>query len=120
MGHVGTGRYGGFYARVVVLSCSPNYYAAGVMNTGFELTGQFFELIPNDAIGVFAKNNSNPLQYINSTYAPMIYDIVSRGTGRMTLLCREANTGHEANFLGAIISADRQTVYWENSTNPLP
>lgn len=99
---------------------SPSYYAASVLNSEFVLSGERFQNIPSEAVGVFAWDNNNPLLYRNTTDGQYLYDIVEKTSTEMTLRCRVPREDHIANYLGAIVSPDRQIVYWVNDTKPIP
>ena len=79
-----------------------------------------FDLIPNDAVGLFAFQNAVPLTYKDTSNPALMYEIVSKTDSEMVLRCLSPNTGHGNNYLGGIVSADRQTIFWVNDTNPLP
>lgn len=49
-----------------------------------------------------------------------LYVITSKTDEEMVLTALNPNTDHSKNYLGCIVSADRQTVYWLNDTQPLP
>ena len=77
-------------------------------------------MIPNDAIGLMSYENENPLQFLNDTEQQHLYDILEKTDGLMTLRVKLATALSAPNYLGAIVSSDRQTVYWVNDTKPLP
>lgn len=87
------------------------------MNTGFVLEGHNFDMIPGDAFGLYATNNGNPLQNRRDNYG---YVITEKTATHMVLASTAASSAHPANFLGGIVSSDRETIYWTNETNPLP
>lgn len=87
------------------------------MNTGFVLEGHRFELIPDDAFGLYASSNDDPLQNISDNYG---YTISEKTETRMVLVSTAASAQHPANYLGGIVSADREVIYWTNETRPLP
>lgn len=101
-------------------SVSPNYYAAGVLNTEFELVGQNFHLIPQDAVGLYSSSNTIPLMYKDSTAEGAMYRINVIDDSHLTATAVSPQTSHGNNYLGGIVSADRSTVYWVNDTQPLP
>lgn len=73
-----------------------------------------------DAVGIFAYDNDSPLVYQDTTNPALLYEIVSRTNNEMRLRCLAPNDAHGNNYLGAILSADRSVVYWENNTRPVP
>lgn len=99
---------------------SPAYYATGERNDEFVLEGYGFSDIPSDAIGIFANNNEIPLSYRYTEDDGLIYDMVPVSETIVRFVCRAASPAHSRNFLGAIVSANREEVYWVNNTNPLP
>lgn len=112
----------GFYPGVVVDEITPNYYAAttGGIAFKFDIVGQGFPLIPNDAIGVMSEDNDNPLLRKDTTDPVYMLPIVDRTANTMTLTST-AVAGHGVPYyLGAIVSADRNVVYWINDSKPLP
>ena len=99
---------------------SPTYYAAGATPLEFNVDGTGFGLIPDDAIGIKAYSNDNPLQFKDQTNTQYLYDIVGRTSRRMVLVMESPTVSGVSCYLGAIVSNDRQTVYWVNETRPLP
>ena len=84
------------------------------------MTGANFHLIPNNAVGILAWSNSDPLTYLNSNDGKYLFDIVEKSETRMRVSQRVESTHGSKNFLGAIVSADRNVIYWVNNTEPLP
>lgn len=101
-------------------SINPTYYAANILNSGFVLEGIGFDMIPMDAVGIYSNSNDDPLVFRNSAAAVNLYDIVAKSSTRLEFVCQAPTTNHQANYLGAIVSKDRQSVYWVNNTRPLP
>lgn len=104
----------------MVNSIRPTYYAQGFHKADFVLEGTNFQLIPLDAIGVLSTDNDNPLINRNTNNPDNIVPITMLSPFGLTL---EQDAIHNRSYnvyLGTIISADRQTVYWENNTKPLP
>ena len=84
------------------------------------LRGRGFSEIPDDAIGIGATSNADPLQNIATTNAVLLLQIAKK-TDITMKMTQDGKHGHvNAVYLGAIVSADRQTVYWVNNTQPLP
>lgn len=65
-------------------------------------------------------DNEEPLMYLNDTEGQHLYDIQDKTNQAMTLRVKLATTLSAANYLGAIVSSDRQTIYWTNNSKPLP
>lgn len=104
----------------MVYDIKPTYYAAGRYKADFGLRGFNFALIPSDAIGVLSDDNDRPLMNRNSQRASDMVSVAQLDGMRMTLTQAGEHTHANRMYLGAILSADRQTVYWENTTRPLP
>lgn len=73
-----------------------------------------------DAVGLYSNRNQDPLMSKGRQDAPLLYDIVEKTSTTMRLVSKEAQSGHPANYLGGIASADGSVVYWTNETRPLP
>lgn len=104
----------------MVESMSPDYYAANIPDDGFILTGLRLDRIPSDAIGIGAYSNDNPLGGIDSTQQKRLYHIVEQSASSLVLANNDGGVHAQDCYLGAIVSADRSTVYWVNFTEPLP
>lgn len=103
-----------------MFNVSPNYYAPGVENIRYELNGVHFGMIPNDAIGVLADGNNAPLAYIDTPYDSLLFSISDKTENRMVLTQNTTGSHGSNTYLGAIVSSDRQTIYWINDSKPLP
>lgn len=104
----------------MVESVSPTYYAAGIYNAEFSLSGRGFASIPSDAIAILSPRNSDPLYY-RFVMDSDVSCILEMKTG--TEMRFVQTTEHSHNYplyLGAILSPDRSVVYWENTSHPLP
>lgn len=84
------------------------------------MIGNHFSLLPIDAIGILAVDNDNPLGYRESTSESFLFDISEISDEMLTLNARQEGGHAFASYLGGIVSADRQTVYWVNDSKPLP
>lgn len=105
----------------MVTKITPPYYAADSQGPlEFTLEGVNFNLIPNDAVGVLADHNNNPLEYKDTTFEAYKMGVEHTEDGKIVVTNGYSSIYTTAKFLGAILSADRQTVYWVNETNPLP
>lgn len=100
---------------------SPDYYAAGVAPRTYDLVGEYFTQIPADAIGIKSYNNDDPLENIENTLSRNIYSITEKTDTTLKLQVRAAEfvPTHE-NYLGAIVSSNREVIYWVNESRPLP
>lgn len=104
----------------MVESISPTYYAADTeWVEEYVLTGVDFDVIPSDAIGIMAVSNERPLAYRYDNTAYHLFNIVEKSDSSMRLSTRQTTILTRNNYLGAIVSNDRKTVYWVNRTNPL-
>lgn len=82
--------------------------------------GKRFSLIPVDALAFGAVDNENPLSYRNTTNTSMLFDIRVIDDEHMVVTPQREITHALANYLGGIVSNDRETLYWVNKTKPLP
>lgn len=101
-------------------SISPNYYAGGSYKRDFILEGVNFSMVPSNAIGLIATDNNNPLELIEATSPAVILSVGQNTDTAMSLLNDSSHTLNEPSYLGAIVSNDRQVVYWVNQSRPLP
>lgn len=99
---------------------SPNYYAEYIEIGDYVLHGSGFHGIPDDALGIVAFSNDTPLEYINEHSDYGLYGITRKNKTEMTLTQKKTGANAQPSYLGAIVSADRQTIYWTNNTRPLP
>lgn len=104
----------------MVESVTPNYYAAGVESTRYELTGHNFDKLPTTAVGILSQNNDDPLQFNNQHVSSVTYRIISRRESSLVLEQNLHFAHNTPSYLGAIVSDDGQTIYWVNNTRPLP
>ena len=66
-------------------------------------------------------SNSAPLARRDTDSVSLLMRIVSKTETGMTVEVAADETQHPSNLsIGALLSDDRQTVYWQNNTNPLP
>ena len=98
----------------------PTYYAEGERPSTFVLQGRGFDNIPNDAVGVYSDNNDDPLQNKDTTVAYRLFDVIEKSSTLMVMGHQVSTTVASPVYLGAILSSDRQTVYWINESKPLP
>ena len=104
----------------MVETISPNYYAADNPSDVYNLIGSGFEELPNDAVGILAISNDDPLGQRYAQSESLLYAINVVDDNTMTATCNEPTVHSGPNYLGAILSADRETIYWVNNTKPLP
>lgn len=101
-------------------SINPTYYAATILNSGFDVVGSNFDLIPNNAIGLYANDNDKPLLFRYSLADNTIYKISRKTNKLISFQAVAPSTTHGDNYLGAIVSEDRNIIYWINNTKPIP
>lgn len=104
----------------MVESITPSYYAQGMVVTNVLLTGRGLLLIPDDAVGVLAISNNNPLQFRTAADAAFTFHVGNHSDVLIEMVA-DAQMSHGSNiYLGGIVSANRQEIYWVNETQPLP
>lgn len=104
----------------MVETVSPDYYASNELVGDFELSGTGFDLLPDDAIGILADDNDNPLGYRYTTSAFNLFDVNVVNDNFTRLVVRGSSSHQLPTYLGAILSSDRSRIYWINDTKPLP
>lgn len=104
----------------MVESISPNYYAANVPSNVYNLYGSGFSVIPAGAVGILANSNSSPLAYRYNQEGSVLFDIEVIDDNHLIATSRNPTTHISDNYLGAIVSSNRQVVIWTNTTSPLP
>lgn len=75
--------------------------------------------LPADCVAIPSDRNNNPLASRYSEGPNVVMQMVERTQTRVRFTAQNA-TAHAACYIGAILSADRETIYWVNETNPLP
>lgn len=75
--------------------------------------------MPVDVLGLMATNNDAPLANLNDDRALMKASVTVVSDIEV-ILNNGTHTFSADNYLGCIVSADRQTIYWVNETRPLP
>lgn len=84
------------------------------------LRGRGFSEIPDDAIGIGSNSNSDPLRFKDAVVETNLMRITEKNDIELKFT-QDAPHGHNnPTYIGAIVSADRQTIYWVNNTQPLP
>lgn len=91
----------------------PSYYEFGVYGKGLNL-------LPDDCVGILATDNDNPLENIESTAADRLEVLVSKTYNSAVFRYASQHWVNANLYLGAIVSADRSTIYWTNTSKPLP
>lgn len=99
---------------------TPNYYAAGVWSYRFTIRGHGLEYIPDDAVAITARDNNTPLAERDAVTDFLVLHIAERDGNSVTFETGVEHTYTVPRYLSAILSAERETVYWVNDTKPLP
>lgn len=86
----------------------------------FDLQGNYFNYVPDDAIAIISYENDNPLEYLDDTGLSH-YLVLSDKTDNSMKATGNGSYSFPRNvYLGALVSADRSEIYWVNETKPLP
>lgn len=104
----------------MVQSVNPNYYAAGVEFTTYELTGSGFLSIPQGAVGILALDNDEPMHHRNSMVPGQLFNINVVSDSLAYAVCSVSLARSVATYLGGIVTENRQVDVWVNNTKPLP
>ena len=104
----------------MVDNITPDYYAIGVSPDEYIIDGKNLDIIPSNALGIFAYNNDDPLRFRYDTADNHSYKIVEQSYSRMVLRHITGGTLGSDTYLGGIVSPDGSIVYWVNETKPLP
>lgn len=82
------------------------------------MRGHGFNNIPNDAIATMAFHGNNIDVYRHSESPDVLWVIVSKTDNEMLLRQMQSKTYNYGNFIGCIVSNDRETLYWLNHNPP--
>lgn len=85
----------------------------------FVIEGSGFDLLPYDIIGVVSNHNETPLESRYNQDNRYYCEVVFKSDTRIEMAAASA-VGHSALYLGGLVSYDREIVYWQNDTQPLP
>lgn len=77
-------------------------------------------MVPNNAVGILATNNDNPLEYKDQVFEGWLFKLDERTKNTMVLSQVRPGPHDFPSYLGAILSPDRTEVYWVNNSRPLP
>lgn len=99
---------------------TPNYYASGRYAIGFDVVGYGFSSMEGDVVAVTARNNNEPLEYINHGVDNALVIEVQILSDNHLVVNGVVHDYNTPRFLGALVSMDRSLVYWENNTSPVP
>lgn len=97
----------------------PPYYASGRFVHRYTLVGNGFLYLPSDCVAVPSDLNANPLVTRYSVDPSVVMHIVER-TNNSIVFEADAESVHTACYIGAVLSNDREEVYWLNESRPLP
>lgn len=84
------------------------------------LEGLGFGHLPVDAVGIYSADNNDPLHNQYATEVYRTFRITERTDTMMVLVANQSFVVRDPVYLSAILSSDRETVYWVNNTKPLP
>lgn len=84
------------------------------------MSGVNFDLIPDDAVGVMAFDNDDPMHWAD--VRPAAFSVPIESKSETIILLKQAGSfEHTASlYLGCIVSNDGSSVYWVNEKRPLP
>lgn len=99
---------------------TPPFYANEEIVSEYTLRGAGFSSIPEDAVGLYSSDNANPLERLNTDSQSLLFSVVVDDDTTLRAICMQPSKHYRDNYLGAIVSADRQHVYWVNDAEPLP
>lgn len=68
---------------------------------------------------MFAADNDNPTQFKDTEDTNLMFTISVVSDRELIATAVYATTHTIPNYLGCIVSEDRQTIYWVNNTKPL-
>lgn len=109
--------FGKFYSGVEVFEVTPTYYAGGIREKNFTLQGVNFSSLPSGAVGIIATYNDDPLHYVNGGAN---FEISLSIVSDTEISALHNTTMNNPSYFGAIVSNDRQTIFWVNTSRPLP
>lgn len=104
----------------MVREVEPNYYAEGRLRRNFTVRGEYLDIIPSNAIGILSTDNNNPLQHRDSVSDVIVIPLANQTERSLEFEQELEHTLTQSSYLGAILSNDRQEVYWVNESRPLP
>lgn len=90
------------------------------MTGPYTLTGHGFNTLPPDVVGVYANDNDDPTGYAPYEQENTVFDIEVINDSILIATPRVSMQHSRDNYLGCIVSGDRQTTYWVNASKPLP
>lgn len=97
----------------------PDYYAPGTYEREGQLIGTGMTLLPADAVVILARSNDSPLAWLENQ-DPAYNTSVSIVNDEQVNFKFEEAVFNLPVYIGALVSSDRQTIYWVNRTRPLP
>lgn len=88
---------------------------------GYTLRGKGFARLPDNVVGIQAESNDNPLKNRYGVNRRLLFNVDTKTDTEMTLIAADGGSTHGGSvYLGAVLSSDREMVYWLNDTRPLP
>lgn len=98
---------------------TPSYYAAGEQTLVFEFRGNGFSSLPAGTVVVTSYNNDNPLQFRYADLSASALRVEVIDDNHMRTISPSYNLG-APRYAGAILSGDRDSIFWVNESKPLP
>ena len=98
---------------------TPTFYASGTHALNFTFKGRGFSNVPSDAVVITSFQNNTPLMYRYETDNVSVLPVTIVDDNTLTAVGGEHEYGTR-RYPGAILSNDRETIYWVNNTRPLP
>lgn len=72
-------------------------------------------------MGIQGESNDKPLQYRYGVNPRLLFNVSIKTDTELVMIAADGGSTHGGPvYLGALLSSDRQVIYWENNTRPLP
>lgn len=79
----------------------------------YDVDGDNFDIIPNDALGVMSYVGQSPLNFrYSSDIGYHVYEILDKSATSMIIGTTTPKGYGRQQYLGGIVSADREIVFW--------
>lgn len=100
----------------MVRELDPLSYAGGNYTRTYEIKGENLDLIPDDAVAVFAKIVGSRTEFRYTSNTNYLFSINDRTSESITF----TNGTHSLaeGTIGCIVSNDRNVLYWVNDLTP--
>lgn len=77
-------------------------------------------MIPSNAVAIISENNNNPMANRYTTNQKYVFPVSIIDSRTAIVEYQNALHFDHPIYIGGIVSEDRETIYWENNTRPLP